>query len=126
MTSWGQSLAQFLARGACNEIVYLLREKLHRQSSLPQCGIMEIANVEVAPQSLFGFRTKGTDSELPHLICQSLARHGDVSINFGDRLFGSVSMEIVNRLFARPPELMNPRVHNQSNSAEAFARELSI
>src|SRR5436309_56884 len=66
--------------------------------------------------------------ELPDLVGQCLAGIHDVAVHLDDDVLlrlGGVVLEEVDRLLARPPQGMNPRVDHESHGAPHFVGELA-
>src|SRR5690348_10150182 len=84
----------------------------HRQGQCTTAEdlVVEGAHVEAGAQCLLGFRAQRLDLELTDLVRQRLARPGDVTVHLVlDVLvaLAGVLLEEVDRLLARPAELMD-------------------
>ena len=85
---------------------------------------MKIADIELRAEFLLRFRTELTDAKLAQLVGERLRRHGDVAVNFQNRLFRRVRGEVVDGLLPRPAELVNSGVDDQAHGPKALAGQL--
>src|SRR2546425_12912591 len=69
-------------------------KELQRQGAVAQDGVVEIANVELVPELLLGFFAQLQNFALAHLVRQSLARPGNVAIDFGARDLRRVCLHV--------------------------------
>src|SRR5207248_1064267 len=88
--------------------------------------IVEFTNVEPGAECFFGFAAERPDRQLAHFVRERLSRQRDVAIDLSNRLLWRVCAKVLDRLIARPAELMNARIDDQTNGAKSFTGELSV
>ena len=101
-------------------------EHVERQRPVAEHGGVELANVEAIPERLLGACAQLADLELAELVGERLAGDGHVALGLRDaaRLAGgTVRLDVVEHLLARPALGVQARVHHQADRAEQLALE---
>src|SRR5689334_20420587 len=109
-----------------DELIHALLEHGQRHGTERQDRIVEASLIELRPQLLFRLAAVTTDLELAELVGKRLTRPGDVAIDLRRDLVlreCRVRAQIVHRLFARPAELVDARVDDESTGAPHFVGE---